>query len=68
MLTKARTDCFWQDHEMAIMGGFLGKADQQVISVSFFFSVKCKAKQTAALKTAQSERSEIDILQGYYAL
>lgn len=38
MLTKARTDCFWQDHKMAIMGGFLGKADQQVISVSFFFS------------------------------
>lgn len=46
MLTKALTDCFWQDHKMAIMGGFLGKADQQVISVSFFsFFFQLNAKQ-----------------------
>lgn len=56
MLTKPPADCFWQDHKMAIMGEFLGKADQQVISFSFFFffSVECKAKQTATPKNGST--------------
>lgn len=62
MLTKAPTDCFWQDHKMAIMGGFLGKADQQVISFSFlFFQLNAKQNKQQLLKTAQRERSARDI-------